>query len=234
MGARHRLGAGDAPRERRSALGCLHQQKEDSVPRTARQLPPGVAYHLTTRGTNKRAIFIDDVDRQRFLGYLGVVTNRYGLSVLSYCLMGNHVHLLVRGNPEEVSAGMRDLLGTYARRFNRRARRSGHLFGERFHHVAVTSHDQIVATIRYVALNPVRAGMVESPEDWPWSSYAAILAGKVPSGTIDVTALLCVFGRPGSSAGQGKRALRRVVETGIPDALAAAARRGRPMHTALR
>ena len=199
--------------------------------RTARQMPPGALYHLTARGTNRRTIFQDDTDRGRFLNYLGSATERYDWASLAYCLMGNHVHLVVVGEPTAISAGMRDLLGAHARSFNKRHGRSGHLFGDRFHHVTISEHDQAVAAIRYVALNPVRAGLVQRPEDWPWSSYAAMASSKVPPGTVDLDQLLPLFARPGAPASAGKRMLRRIVETGTPDALALAERqslRGRP------
>ena len=158
---------------------------------------------------SKRPIFRDDIDRQRFLAYLGAAVDRYAWSSLGYCLMGNHIHLLATGEPEAVSSGMRDLLGAHARSFNKRAGRSGHLFGDRFHHVTITEHDQMVAAVRYVALNPVRAGLVPRPEDWPWSSYAAIVSNAVPAGTVDVTALLPLFGRPGAPLAEGGRTDRK-------------------------
>lgn len=194
------------------------------MPRTARQMPPGALYHLTARGTNKRAIFSDETDHNRFLTYLGAATERYEWASLAYCLMGNHIHLVVSGEPDSISAGMRDVLGAHARSFNRRHGRSGHLFGERFHHVTITEHDQVVAAIRYVALNPVRAGLVRRPEEWPWSSYAAMASSKVPSGTVDLQVLLPLFARPGAPSGAGMRTLRRIVEAGTPDAIALAER----------
>ncbi|MBM3634374.1 MAG: transposase [Actinobacteria bacterium] len=195
------------------------------MPRTARHMPPGATYHLTTRGTNKRAIFDDDADRNRFLRYLGSATQRYAWASLAYCLMGNHVHLVVTGDPDAISAGMRDVLGAHARAYNKRHQRSGHLFGERFHHVVITEHDQMVAALRYVALNPVRAGLVRRPEDWPWSSYTAMVIGKIPSGTLDLGRLAPLFVRPGGRAGDTQRAFRRVVEAGTADAIALAERR---------
>lgn len=197
------------------------------MPRTARQMPPGAIYHLTARGTNKRPIFADDTDCHRFLAYLAAATERYELSSLAYCLMGNHVHLVLSGDPHAISAGMRDVLGAHARSYNRRAGRSGHLFGERFHHVTVAQHDQMVATIRYVALNPVRAGLVRRPEDWPWSSYSAIATGKASVGAIDIAALVPLFAGPGAGTRAATRELQRIVEAGVADAITLADRRPR-------
>lgn len=195
------------------------------MPRTARHMPPGALYHLTARGTNKRAIFDDDKDRSRFLRYFGAATQRYEWASLAYCLMGNHIHLVVSGDPCAISAGMRDVLGAHARAFNKRHGRTGHLFGERFHHVTITEHDQVVAAIRYVALNPVRAGLVRRPEDWRWSSYSALAMETVTPGTVDAELLLPLFARPGAPTSTGTRMLRRIVENGIPDAIALAERR---------
>lgn len=195
------------------------------MPRTARQMPPGGVYHLTARGTNKARIFEADIDRNRFLNYLGAATERYDWTALAYCLMGNHIHLLVTGSPEAVSTGMRDVLGSHARAFNKRMGRSGHVFGDRFHHVTIEEHDQMVAAVRYIALNPVRAGLVRRAEEWPWSSYAAMMAGRVPAGTLNLQTLLPLFSRPGAPASEGRRTLRRIVEAGTPDAIALAQRR---------
>ncbi len=186
--------------------------------RTSRQLVTGETYHLTARGTDRRDIFMDDEDRQRFLVRLGAVVTKRSLSCLSYCLMDNHVHLIVRGGANALSAGMRDLLGGHAQFFNRRHERSGHLFGGRYHHVHIVSDHQLLAAIRYVALNPVHAGLTWQPESWPWSSYGALMEGVVHPGTIDLRALGSAMPTGDKSLVSIRRELVALVEAGLTEA----------------
>jgi len=159
------------------------------VVRPLRQLISGEAYHLTSRGVDKRVVFLDDRDRRNFVRRLGATADDRDVSCLAYCLMSNHVHLVMRGSSEELSSLMRDVLGGYARYFNKRHGRSGHLFSSRFRDVHIASDAQLHAVLRYVALNPVRAGMVEHPRDWPWSSFAALASGTFEPGAVDLRAL---------------------------------------------
>jgi len=183
--------------------------------RCARQLMTGETYHLTTRGTDRGDVFLDDEDRQRFLIRLGTVCRKRVLSCLAYCLMGNHVHLVVRGEAISTSAAMRDLLGGHAQFFNRRHGRTGHLFGARYHHVHVASDQQLGAVIRYVALNPVRAGLTKAPEEWPWSSYSALMSGLVHPGTLDIAALTTSMLPAGSSLVTLRTHIETLVDAGL-------------------
>lgn len=189
------------------------------MPRPPRVIHPDEIYHLTARGANRAAIFVDDDDRQRFLMRLGATARRRSWSCLAYCLMGNHVHLVVRGPGGALSSGMRDLLGGHGMAFNHRHGRTGHVFGERFHHVHVAHHRQLLATIRYVALNPVRAGLVARPEEWPWSSYGALVDGLMHPYALDAAALLDLMGGAGVSRWQARQRLIAHVEGGVPEAL---------------
>ena len=168
--------------------------------RKPREFGAGEAYHLTARGTNRQPIFLDDHDRRRFLGALRRASNARAWSCLAYCLMGNHFHLMIRAHERAVSPGMRDLLGGYSRYFNRRHDREGHLFKARFHDVHVARDAQAMAVVRYIALNPVRAGLTDRPEDWPWSSYAAMLGpAGVSDHVVDEHALFALFTTAGAS-----------------------------------
>lgn len=189
--------------------------------RKPRNFGAGEAYHLTARGTNKQPIFLDDHDRHRFLGALGRASSARAWSCLAYCLMGNHFHLMIRAREHSVSPGMRDLLGGYSRYFNRRHGREGHLFKARFHDVHVTRDAQAMAVVRYIALNPVRAGLNDRPEEWRWSSYAAMLA---PAGAsdyvVDERALFDLFGTSDASRSTGVAAVARFVTAGVAEATA--------------
>jgi REP element-mobilizing transposase RayT len=149
----------------------------------------GGIHHVTNRGTRRTAIFVDDEDRRFFLRRLQWVGERRGWSCLSYCLMTNHVHLVVETARPTLGAGMRDLLSLYARVFNDRHGLSGTTFEARFGSRLVRSDEHFAQLLRYVALNPVKAGLVAKPEDYPWSSHRALLEDA--SG---VSALLAPWG----------------------------------------
>jgi REP element-mobilizing transposase RayT len=134
---------------------------------------PGAIYHLTARGNALADIYSDDSDRQRFLSLLRLTVNRYGWHCHAYCLMDNHYHLLVETGVPTLSRGMKFLNGTYTQYFNRRHHRVGHVFQGRFKAILVQRDVYLLELARYIALNPVRANMVRSASEWPWSSYRA-------------------------------------------------------------
>lgn len=134
---------------------------------------------MTSRGNERRWIFLDDTDRAIFLEVLVHVVERYGWVVHAYCLMGNHYHLLVETPRANIAIGMRQLNGLYAQRFNRRHGRVGHLFQGRYSAILIQKERHFVRAARYIVRNPVRAKLCTSPEQWRWSSCAAT-AGLVP------------------------------------------------------
>lgn len=134
---------------------------------------PDALYHITARGDRREDIFDDDVDRRLFLEILERVIGRFNWVCHAWCLMDNHYHLLIQTPDGNLSKGMRQLNGVYTQASNRRHRRVGHLFQGRFKSILVDGDAYLLELSRYVVLNPVRAGMVKSPEDWAWSSYRA-------------------------------------------------------------
>jgi putative transposase len=149
-----------------------------SVPRPLRLRPAGGIFHITARGNRRQAIFLADADRERFLRLLENVVARFAWICHAYCLMDNHVHLLVETPQGNLSDGMQQLLGQYAQAFNRRHDVDGHLFQGRFDSKLVQSNWHLLELARYIVLNPVRAGMRVAAGDWPWSSYRAA-AGEI-------------------------------------------------------
>ncbi len=143
------------------------------VPRAPRTVEPGGVYHLISRGNDGRVIFTTNTDRERFLKGLETVVERYNWVVFGYCLMDNHVHLLVQVPEDGLSNGMRDLLGGYSRWWNLKHGHSGHLFRGRFWDKHVRDDWQLLSTACYIDLNPVRAKLRRRPEQWSWSSYGA-------------------------------------------------------------
>ncbi|HYH91099.1 MAG TPA: transposase [Solirubrobacteraceae bacterium] len=130
-------------------------------------------HHVYARGNAQQPIYLDDVDRLTYLGLLGRVIGLTGWCCLAYCLMDNHVHLLVETPRPNLGVGMQDLHGRYGRRFNDRHDRSGHLFQGRFGAKRVTRDVQLWATVRYIAMNPVNAGLCHRPDQWRWGSAGA-------------------------------------------------------------
>jgi REP element-mobilizing transposase RayT len=132
---------------------------------------PNAVYHVTSRGNALNKIFSDDQDRESFLSTLGSVVKRYNWLCHAYCLMNNHYHLMVETPDANLSIGMRQLNGIYTQKYNRRHHKPGHLFQGRFKAIVVQKENYLLELCRYVVLNPVRAGVVEKPEAWEWSSY---------------------------------------------------------------
>ncbi len=145
------------------------------MPRGPRLLAPGATYHVTSRGNERRPIAQDDADWEHLSGLLSKVVGERGWEVQSYCFMPNHLHLLVRTPEADLSDGMREVLGDYARAYNLRHDRTGHLFEGRFYSGEVTSDAHHVEVFRYLALNPVRAGLASVPERWRWSAHLPCL-----------------------------------------------------------
>ena len=131
----------------------------------------GAVYHLMARGNGGDAVFRDDDDRAELLALLAEVCGEAGWRVLCYCLMDNHIHLVFVTDRPTLSRGMRQLLGVYGQRFNRRHGRHGHVFQGRFKALLVETAAYLVQLSAYVLRNPVAAGLVDGAETWPWSSY---------------------------------------------------------------
>lgn len=143
-------------------------------------------FHLTSRGNARRKVFLDDDDYRRFLLCLSDAVKRHEWRCLSFCLMPNHFHLLVQTPKPTRADGMRDLKSEYAQTFHRRYGTDGALFKPRYKPQLVQENGYLLAAAIYIAKNPVRAGLVEDPADWRWSSFAAEHAFVDPSPILDV------------------------------------------------
>ena len=148
--------------------------------RRLRELVEGALYHVYARGNDQRAIFLRDEDRYRYLGMLAEVVARKRCLCLQYCLMDNHVHLLIETPEANLDSGVQLLHGRYGRWFNDEHKRSGHLFQGRYGASRIESDPHLWATIGYIAANPVAARLTARCEEWRWSSHAATVNGAGP------------------------------------------------------
>jgi REP element-mobilizing transposase RayT len=145
----------------------------------------GALYHVTSRGDGRESIYLDEGDRHLFFGVLAEVVRDFNWAIHAYCLMDNHYPLMVETPDGNLCKGMRQLNGVYTQRFNRQRGRVGHVFQGRYKAIIVQKELYLLELARYIVLNPVRARMVHSPEEWPWSSYRAT------AGLCEVPVWLC-------------------------------------------
>lgn len=153
-------------------------------------------YHVCARGMGKQLIFEGDEDRWEFLELMRDCCREEGVTVIAWCLMGNHVHLVLVDYEDAMSAAMHRLLLTYARRFNKRTGRTGHLFQNRFDRRSLDTDRYLMAAIRYVHANPQEAG-IALIERYPWSSFAEYLRAydnDTTRGFSDPSCVLELFG----------------------------------------
>lgn len=184
------------------------------MPRQARLDAPGVLHHVMVRGIERRAIFLDDTDRQDFVDRLAGLSQDTVVPIFAWSLLPNHTHLLLRSGGPGLSALKRRLLTGYAVRFNRRHRRCGHLFQNRFKSILVEDEPYFLELVRYLHLNPVRAHLVTSVAEldtYRWSGHAR-LVGRVNDGWQAVEEVLGRFGR---RAGRARQAYRAFVAEGF-------------------
>jgi putative transposase len=161
--------------------------------RPLRVCPPGAVVHVITRGNERGLIVRDDDDRHAFLALLARAVDRYQWLCHTYCLMDNHYHLLLEVPLGNLPIGMRHLNGVYAQRFNNRYDRCGHLFQARYRSIIVEKNAHLLSVSRYVVFNPVRAGIVERPEDYRWSSYRATAGLEGPPAFLTTDWVLAQF-----------------------------------------
>ena len=161
--------------------------------RTPRVEYPGALYHVTARGVQRGAIFLDDSDRRQLVRLLASTMNAGNAHAFAYCLMGNHYHFVIQTREANLSALMHRINSSYSQAFNRRHQRAGHLLEGRFKAIHVDREDYLLEVCRYVELNPVRTGLVETPTQWEWSSYRAHVGRAPPLPWLATAELLAVL-----------------------------------------
>lgn len=149
-------------------------------------------YHIMLRGNERKNLFLDEDDKQRFLDTLFAKKKETGFSLYAYCLMDNHVHLLFREGLEETAFTIKRINISYAFYFNHKYKRVGHLFQDRFKSEPVEDDRYLLAAVRYIHNNPVKTGMVEDASHYKWSSYCLYTA-KNGDNKIDTAPVLELF-----------------------------------------
>lgn len=145
------------------------------MPRTAREKSSTGIYHVILRGNNRQKIFHTDEDYVAFLKRLREYRNQCGFRLYAYCLMDNHIHLLLEELDEPLELIMRRLCGSFVYWYNRRYDRVGHLFQDRFRSETVEDDQYLATVLRYIHRNPVKAGLCSDPVGFSWSSYRELL-----------------------------------------------------------
>lgn len=154
------------------------------MPRKAREKSGSGIYHVILRGANRQEIFHEDEDCQEFLATLARYKTKASLNIYAWCLMSNHVHLLLREGNEDLSLTMKRIGVSFVHYYNNKYRTNGHLFQDRFRSENVESDRYLLTVIRYIHQNPLKAGAVNRVEDWKWSSCTAYY-GKNAGGLLD-------------------------------------------------
>jgi len=172
---------------------------------------PNALYHITSRGNDRKLIFLANDDYMMFLRLLKQTLQRYNWLCYAYCLMPNHYHLLIETPDANVSAGMRYLNSVYTQKFNQSNDRVGHIFQGRFKAILVEKENYLTTLLRYIAFNPVRAKLANTPQDWRWSSYHETIAATNPIVARDI--LLAYFGQTNN---ESLTAYREFIAAGAP------------------
>lgn len=181
------------------------------MPRPLRLHVPGAFYHVTLRGNHRQNIFFTPADRQVFNQLVAEVIERFTARLHAYCLMTNHVHLLVQVGDVPLGRLMLRIAGQYARIIQRHLHTTGHLFEKRYHPVLVDADTYLLELLRYIHLNPVRAHMTAIVDDYPWSSHHAYL-GTRSEQWVTTDFALAMFH---SCADQARAAYRRFLSEGV-------------------
>lgn len=184
------------------------------MPRKARIDAPGALHHIIIRGIERRQIFSDDQDRDNFIERLGAIVTETGTFCFAWALIPNHAHILLRTGQTRLTTVMRRLLTGYAVSYNRRHKRHGHLFQNRYKSILCQEDTYLLELVRYIHLNPLRAKIVKSlteSDKYPYSGHSALM-GKIQRNFQDTDYVLRLYGDDHPSA---RKAYRAYVEKGI-------------------
>jgi len=167
-------------------LELIRQGKIKRYFRATRKLNiPNMVSHITQRAAGKEPLFLENGDYLFMLGLLKEIANNYTLRIYAFCLMQNHIHILLSPEEENLYDAMRDLFSRYAMKFNRKYERKGHLFGGPYRQAVCLDDSYLLAASLYIHMNPVRAGLVLEPQGYRWSSCRLYYEGNAPKSFVD-------------------------------------------------
>lgn len=197
------------------------------MPRPPRLHVPGGVYHVILRGNHRQAIFTQPADRQMLDALVAETLERFDARAHAYCWMTNHMHLALQVADAPLGPIVRRIAGVYARRIQQRLPTTGHLFERRYRSVLVDADTHLLRLVRYIHLNPLRAGLVADPADYPWSGHRAYLGlAAVPWLTTEFTMRLL-----GTNRSSARRAYARLISAGGEPDDSAQFSRGTPGDT---
>lgn len=145
-----------------------------------RPVAEGLSLHIIHRGNNKMNVFVDDYDRQVFLRFLGLLVERFAILIHSFTILSTHDHLIVTPTGDDLASAMQSLATKYTKYFNRRYARCGTIWNDRYRSKLIADEQYALTCLRYIELNPVRANLVTSPDQYRWSTYNAYATGAFP------------------------------------------------------
>jgi putative transposase len=163
------------------------------MPREGRRLSESKIYHIMIRGNERKDIFLDNEDKKRFIEILNEKNKDRKFAIYAYCLMDNHVHILINEGSDEIGKIMKRINISYAYYFNKKYDRIGHLFQDRFKSEGIESDAYLLSVVRYIHNNPVKASMVKRVEEYKWSSYIIYTEIKNQNSIIDKRFILEMF-----------------------------------------
>ena len=164
------------------------------MPRRPRILSSTGIYHVMMRGINKGDLFADGRDREKFLEIIEVTSSLGEYDIYAYCLMKNHIHLLIKETGDPLDRTMKRIGVSYSQHFNKKYERVGHVFQDRFRSETVENERYLLGCIRYIHSNPIKAGIVKQPEYYRWSSYSDYVGkGKFTRGITNTSLILGIF-----------------------------------------
>src|SRR6266542_4895554 len=176
--------------------------------RRPRLFAPGILYHVIVRGNYRQKTFLKARDYKAYLDRLGRYCKKFDVTVYAYCLMSNHVHLLVESGSQPLSRFMQGLQQSYTQYFNRRHHKIGHLFQGRYKAIVCEKDEYLLTLVRYIHLNPIRAKLVQKLDDYPYCGHREY-CGSRASGVLEPSRVLDMLG--------GRAAYRRFVQEGLRD-----------------
>jgi len=163
------------------------------MPRLARQLSNSGVYHIIIRGINQQIIFEDEEDNTRLLETIKAYMEKSGYKIFAYCLMGNHFHILIKTEKDDLDIIIKRIAGSYVYWYNWKYNRRGHLFQDRFKSEPVENDEYLLTVLRYIHQNPMKAGLCTKLEDYKYSSYSDYIDGK--SEIVDTSFVLSIVSK---------------------------------------